>query len=67
MMPKQVIKLPGVVKTTGLSKSTIYKLISEGKFPKNIPLTGKSTGWIDEEIQSWIDERIAASRNGEAA
>lgn len=65
-MSEQIIKLPEVVKTTGLARSTIYKLISENSFPKQIKLTSFSSGWIQSEVNKWIEERIALSRNMEA-
>jgi len=65
-MSEQIIKLPEVVKTTGLARSTIYKLISENSFPKQIKLTSFSSGWIQSEVDKWIEGRIALSRNMEA-
>ncbi|MBL1320426.1 MAG: AlpA family transcriptional regulator [Methylophaga sp.] len=65
-MSEQILKLPEVTKVTGLARSTIYKLISEDRFPKQIKLTSFSSGWIKSEVDYWIDERIAFSRNGEA-
>jgi len=62
-MSEQIIKLPEVVKATGLARSTIYKLISEQRFPKQIKLTTFSSGWIKSEVDQWIEERIALSRN----
>ena len=62
-MSEQILKLPEVVKISGLARSTIYKLISENRFPKQIKLTSFSSGWIKSEIDHWIDERIALSRN----
>lgn len=57
---------------TGLSRSTIYGKINEkspstfdASFPKPIRLSDKpngSVGWIDEEVQRWIESRIRASR-----
>lgn len=46
---------------TGLTRSTIYALISEGKFPKSIPLVGRTVAWTESSIDRWIAERIAAS------
>ncbi|WP_288363296.1 AlpA family transcriptional regulator [uncultured Spongiibacter sp.] len=46
---------------TGLTRSTIYALISEGKFPKPIPLVGRTVAWTESSIDRWIAERIAAS------
>ena len=65
-MSEQILKLPEVTKVTGLARSTIYKLISEDLFPKQIKLTSFSSGWIKSEVDCWIDERIACSRNGES-
>jgi len=55
-----IIRLNDVKKMTGLSRSTIYDLISKGQFPRQIKLTKKSSGWILHETQQWIDDRIAA-------
>ncbi|MEW4982969.1 MAG: AlpA family transcriptional regulator [Cycloclasticus sp.] len=66
-MSEQILKLPEVTKVTGLARSTIYKLISENNFPKQIKLTTFSSGWIKSEVDQWIDERIAFSRNMGAA
>jgi len=65
-MSEQILKLPEVTKLTGLARSTIYKLISEDRFPKQIKLTSFSSGWIKSEIDYWIDERIALSRESRA-
>lgn len=65
-MSEQILKLPDVIKVTGLARSTVYKLISEDSFPKQIKLTSFSSGWIKSEVDQWIDERIAFSRNIEA-
>lgn len=65
-MSEQILKLPEVTKITGLARSTIYKLISEGLFPKQIKLTSFSSGWIKSEVDQWIDERIAISRDSRA-
>ncbi|MBM2567381.1 AlpA family transcriptional regulator, partial [Pseudomonas sp. AF1] len=52
------IRLQEVMATTGLARSTIYKLISESTFPKPVPLGGRSVGWVEEEVQDWVLERI---------
>lgn len=55
----EFLRLPQVIEQTGLARSTIYKLMSSGDFPKSIPLTGRIVGWLKSEIQDWICERIA--------
>ena len=57
-----MLRLPAVQKRTGLSRSTIYLRISEGNFPKPISLGGRAVGWIEEEINDWLNQQIKASR-----
>lgn len=56
----RVIRLNDVMHMTGLGRSTIYKFIDEGIFPRSVPLGGRSVGWIEAEIVGWIRERIEA-------
>lgn len=55
----RIIRLSVVIETTGLARSTIYKLINAGDFPRPIPLVGRSVGWLESEVQEWIKGRIA--------
>ena len=64
-MAQQIRKLLEVKNTTGLSGSTIYRMASAGTFPRPIKLGERSSGWIGSEVDQWLDDRIAASRNSE--
>jgi len=57
----KIIRLPEVMRTTGLARSTIYQKMAENSFPKPISLGVKSVGWLDTDIQHWIQERITQS------
>lgn len=61
-MVTTILRLPAVKARTGLSRSTIYLRIAEGKFPPSISLGGRAVGWPQNLIESWIEERIQASR-----
>ena len=50
----RIMRLKEVIEKTGLSRSTIYNLISQGKFPKQIDLGARSVGWVDTEIEEWL-------------
>ena len=65
-MATAILRLPAVKARTGLSRSTIYLRVSEGNFPKPVSLGGRAVGWVEDEIQSWLAERIAASRKAAA-
>ncbi|WP_312595459.1 helix-turn-helix transcriptional regulator [Stutzerimonas nitrititolerans] len=56
----KVLRLNAVVQVTGLARSTIYKLIGSGEFPRPVALTGRSVGWIESEVVAWIQLRIEA-------
>jgi len=61
-LQQQLLRLPQVKATTGLSKSTIYARIAEGTFPKQIPLGPRLVVWVESDIQHWIAEQVSASR-----
>jgi prophage regulatory protein len=54
----RIIRLKEVIYSTGLARSTLYKYIGEGTFPKSVSLGDRSVGWIDTEVQEWILARI---------
>lgn len=60
------IRLPEVLERTGLSKPWIYRLIGRGEFPSPIKLGGRAIGFIESEIDEWIDQLIFLSRNAAA-
>ena len=55
----RILRRPAVVAAVGLSCSTIYEKMSAGKFPRPVPLGDKAVGWLESDIQKWIEERIA--------
>jgi prophage regulatory protein len=61
-LQNKLLRLPEVKATTGLSKSTIYARISEGTFPKQIPLGPRLVVWVESDIQNWISEQVSAVR-----
>jgi len=63
-MKHRVLRLPEIKAKTGLSRSTIYGLISRGRFPGSIALGPRAVGWIESEIDEWLTKRIEASRSG---
>jgi prophage regulatory protein len=65
-MATSILRLPVVKARTGLSRSTIYLRVSEGTFPKPVSLGGRAVGWVEAEIQQWLEQRIEASRKAAA-
>jgi prophage regulatory protein len=61
-MVNTILRLPAVRARTGLARSTIYLRIAQGTFPKPVNLGGRAVGWLQNEIEEWLKERIEASR-----
>ena len=61
----RILRLPDVKSRVGLSRSTIYSRIAAGRFPRPVALGGRVVGWIEAEIHDWLDDQVAASRNGD--
>ncbi len=61
-MVTSILRLPAVRKRTGLSRSTIYLRILEESFPRPISLGGRAVGWVEAEVNEWLNQQIEASR-----
>ena len=60
---KRIIRQKEVSEKLGLSKATIWTYVrTRDYFPKPIRLGANSVGWLESEIDAFIDARIAASR-----
>jgi prophage regulatory protein len=66
-MYNKILKLPAVVEITGKCRSGIYQEIADGTFPKQINLGPRAVGWLESEIQAWIDSRIQSRDSGNLA
>lgn len=62
MTTQTIIRLPQVKQRTGLSRSTIYALIKDGKFKTPISLGARAVGWLDSDVDEFIAARVKASR-----
>jgi len=57
-MNNTIIKINDVKKLTTFSRSTIYRLISLGKFPRQIKLSERSSGWVEQEVLNYLDNCV---------
>ncbi len=58
----RILRQPAVADRTGLSRSSIYQRVKEGRFPAPVTLGDRAVGWLESEIDAWIAERISARR-----
>ena len=55
----KLIKLKQVMDCTGLARSTVYKFMADGQFPKPVKLGSKMVAWVEGEVLGWINTKVA--------
>jgi prophage regulatory protein len=58
------VRLNEVKARTGLSRSTLYAYVRNGRFPAPVAISKRCVGWVEGEIDRWIADRIAARGHG---
>lgn len=57
-----ILRLQAVKQRTGLSRSSIYQHMKAGTFPRRLSLGPRSVGWLEADINAWIEARIVGGR-----
>ncbi|AAW87593.1 DNA-binding protein [Aliivibrio fischeri ES114] len=53
------LRLKEVMALTALGRSSIYKFMSEGRFPQTISLGDRAVAWVESEVEEWMHERLS--------
>lgn len=56
--PLRLIRLPEVIHKCGFGKSTLWKIVKEGNFPKPVYSVRRLTSWVESEVDAWIEEKM---------
>jgi prophage regulatory protein len=56
--PTVILRCREVRARTGLPKSSLYHLVQVDRFPKPVQLSGRRVGWVEAEIEAWLQSRI---------
>jgi len=59
LAPESFVRLPDVIRHTGMSRSTIYRRISDGAFPAPYSLGPRASGWRWGELVEWLKTRAS--------
>jgi prophage regulatory protein len=51
------LRMPTVMRITGLGRSTIYRLIADQKFPSPVRLGPRAVAWRRTDLDQWSDAR----------
>lgn len=67
MSKNRFITIEDVIDRVCISRTHLYRLINEGKFPKQVPLGRFKIAFLEREVDEWIEERLSARERGEGA
>ena len=67
-MEEKLLRRQQVEELTGLSRASIYRLISEGEFPRPVRVSSTGVRWKSSDISAWIESRpLSTSELGSTA
>jgi prophage regulatory protein len=66
-MTERLIRIRDVMERTGLSRTVLYRKIQHNDFPQPVRITIRCVGWLESEINAWVNQRIEGSRSNNAA
>lgn len=52
--PDRILRLKSVLERTGLTRSSLYRKMHAGTFPKSIQIAPRCAGWRESAINAWI-------------
>jgi prophage regulatory protein len=52
---EKFLRLPAVIEKTGRARASIYRMISEGSFPRQEKIGLRAVGWRLSEITRWMN------------
>jgi prophage regulatory protein len=52
--PERILRIKTVLERTGLSRSTLYRRIESGTFPKQIKIAERCAGWRESAVKEWL-------------
>ena len=58
-MALRLLRLPAVKDKTGANTNEIYEAMKAGTFPSAVAIGKRTVGWVEAEIDCWIEQRIA--------
>lgn len=55
---ERILRLPAVLDRTGLSRSTLYRKIERGEFPRQVKISSRCAGWYESAVNAWLKNPI---------
>ncbi|MEP4705277.1 MAG: AlpA family phage regulatory protein [Hyphomicrobiales bacterium] len=62
-MVAQLLSTKSVIEVTSLSRTTLWRKVQAGEFPSPVQLTAARVGYLADEVDLWINDRVNSHRN----
>ena len=59
--PSRILRLKAVLERTGLSRSTLYRKVQLGTFPKQLRISTRCAGWRESDVEAWLRNPVSYS------
>jgi prophage regulatory protein len=56
--PDRIVRIKSVLERTGLSRSTLYRRIECGRFPRQVKISDRCAGWRESDLERWFKNPI---------
>lgn len=57
--PGRILRLKSVLERTGLSRSTLYRKMHVGTFPKQLRISARCAGWRESDVDAWLTDPVS--------
>jgi prophage regulatory protein len=64
--PERILRIKTVLQRTGLTRSTLYRKIQFGTFPKPVRIAARCAGWRESAVKEWLKDPMFFSVEEEA-
>jgi len=52
--PDRILRINTVLERTGLTRSTLYRKINDGTFPRQVAISSRCAGWRESAVNDWM-------------
>ena len=63
----RILRIPAVLERLGIGRSTLYEMQARGDFPQSIPIGARSVGFLESDVNEWIEARARNARGADEA
>ena len=65
-MSYHIIRMKEVMAKAGIARTNLWRQVKDGQFPAPVSLGARAVGWVESEVDAWIESKIAERDAGDA-